>query len=215
VSTTFDQAVRVRATEAGISLTDQHLTQLRAYYELLARWNRTINLTSLRLEAYPSETIDRLLIEPLLAAGLFPRQPPRWLDLGTGSGSPAVPLRIIEPRGSLEMIESRERKTAFLREAVRVLDLERTEVRTARIEDFATSSTPSTADLITMRAVKPTLPILHAAAHVLKSGGRFLVFGSTASGDLERPVVIRDAGFQAETAPLLEPEYRLFILTRR
>jgi 16S rRNA (guanine527-N7)-methyltransferase len=214
VRSRFEQAVRPRTHAAGVLLTDPQIASLAAYYELLAMWTRTINLTSLPLEGYPIPSIDRLIVEPLLAAKFFPAQPFRWLDLGTGSGSPAVPLRVMQPDGSLEMIESRDRKTAFLREAVRVLELGRTEVRTSRIEGFAASEAAAVADLITMRAVRPALPILRAAAHLLKPEGRFLVFGS--GGEFREAAALRDAGLQlGETAPLLDSAHALHIITRR
>jgi 16S rRNA (guanine527-N7)-methyltransferase len=214
VSGRFDEALRVRAASAGVQLTDAHISQLRVYYELLARWTQTINLTSFPLAAYPPASIDRLLIEPLLAARFFRSETPRWIDLGSGGGSPAVPLRVIETGGSLEMVESRERKTAFLREVVRVLQLERTEVRTTRIEEFAASASQPAADLVTMRAVRPTSTIVQATARILKPAGRLLVFGTRESADLD--AWIGDAElYDVESAPLLEPQHRLYILTRR
>jgi 16S rRNA (guanine527-N7)-methyltransferase len=217
VSDTFDQAVRARADRASVLLTNPQIAQLRAYYDLLSRWARTINLTSLSLEGHPDQSIDRLLVEPLLAARFFPAGSPRWIDFGTGSGSPAVPLRIVQPGGSLEMIESRERKTAFLREVLRVLGLAQTEVTTSRIEAVSASGEPATADVITMRAVRPTFPILLAAAHLLKPGGRFLVFGSgEAASTFGEEAVVGEAGFDVtETATLLEPAHGLHFLTRR
>jgi 16S rRNA (guanine527-N7)-methyltransferase len=212
VSTAFERAVQDRASEAGVSVSADQITYLRTYYELLARWTQKINLTSLRLDDYPSQTIDRLLVEPLLAAPFLPAGSPSWFDLGTGSGSPAVPLRIAHPGGSLEMVEARERKAAFLREVVRVLGFQDA-VRTTRIEDFATASR-SSADVITMRAVKPTLAILHAVARLLKPGGRLLMFGSAGFEKLESSLQAAGLGV-TETAPLLGAQHRLYVVTRR
>ena len=212
----FDETLQARAGIAGIQLTEAQVTQLRTYYNLLARWTRTINLTALPLGGYPARSIDRLLIEPLVAARFFTLQSPRWIDLGSGGGSPAVPLRVSASGGSLELIESRERKAAFLREVVRLLNLERTTVQTNRIEGFASAAPPAEADLITMRAVRPTPAILHAAARLLKLGGRLLVFGASRQSPELEDVQKGDYGFhQLESAPLLEPESRLYVFTRR
>ena len=54
-----------RASKAGVPLSDDLAATLSAYYELLSRWNRKINLTAL---TDPDEAIDRLLLEPLVAA---------------------------------------------------------------------------------------------------------------------------------------------------
>jgi 16S rRNA (guanine527-N7)-methyltransferase len=211
----FEQAVRPRAEAAGIRLTAPQIRSLAGYYELLIKWARTINLTSLPLEGYPTQSIDRLIIEPLLAARFFPAHPFRWLDLGTGGGSPALPLKIIQPDGALEMIESRDRKAAFLREVVRLLELAHAQVRTSRIEDFAEAEPGSAVDLITMRAVRPALPILHAAAHLLKPDGRFLIFGSGHALNFPETTALHDAGLRSrEAAPLLESTHVLHVLTR-
>ena len=71
---------------------------LDAYYRLLARWNRTINLTALSLDPLADEALDRLFIEPLAAApyireALDVTPLSVWFDLGSGGGSPAIPLK--------------------------------------------------------------------------------------------------------------------------
>jgi len=66
------------------------------YYELLERWNRTINLTSLRNR---DAAMDRLLIEPIAASTFLPNRP-RLMDIGSGGGSPAIPLAIATGAGA-------------------------------------------------------------------------------------------------------------------
>jgi 16S rRNA (guanine527-N7)-methyltransferase len=215
VNAAFERVVRERSERAGVPLTSEQLAQFLQYYQLLARWNRTINLTALPLNDYPAPTIDRLLLEPALAAHYFTAATRDWIDVGSGGGSPALPLKILRPAASLKMVESRERKAAFLREVVRTLGLERCEVVAARVEQWADSQPAAPADLITIRAVKPDASILLAAAHLLRPGGRLLVFASTASLDPEN-TVFHDAGFGfTESAPLLTAENRLVVLTRR
>jgi len=99
------------------------LAPLETYYRLLAQWNVKINLTALPLQPPTDSTFDRLFIEPLLAAELVPDLPGIWFDLGSGGGSPALPLKLIRPSLSLTLVESKTRKAAFLREALRALKL--------------------------------------------------------------------------------------------
>ncbi len=124
-----------RASKAGIRLTDDLSASLTAYYELLARWNRKINLTGL---TDPDEAIDRLLMEPLVAARYLPSPTARLMDIGSGGGSPAIPLKLSTPGISLTMVEAKARKSAFLREAIRQLELESTQVENARYEELLT-----------------------------------------------------------------------------
>ena len=108
---------------------------LEAYFELLRRWNRKINLTGLDLDALTGEGVDRLFVEPLLAARHVTPETARIIDLGSGGGSPAIPLTLAVPGASVTMVESRAKKSVFLLEAARELALE-ARVLTARYEDL-------------------------------------------------------------------------------
>jgi len=121
MSGTARELLEERVRAAHIVLAPETSTRLERYFELLSRWNRTINLTSLPLEPPTEQSIDRLLIEPLRAIPLLAPTIRVWFDLGSGGGSPAIPLQIAHPAPQLFMVESRERKAAFLREVVRDL----------------------------------------------------------------------------------------------
>jgi 16S rRNA (guanine527-N7)-methyltransferase len=58
------------------------------------------------------------------------------MDIGSGGGSPAIPLKLCAPAASLTMVEAKARKSAFLREAIRALRLDRSSVETARYEEL-------------------------------------------------------------------------------
>lgn len=168
-----------RATHAwGSALTLDQAARLEAYLHLLARWNRAINLTALSLDGFPDATLDRLLGEPLAAASHVPDDGGSWFDLGSGGGTPAIPLKIARSSLALTMVESRSRKAAFLGEAVRVLKLERTVVLAERFEKLD-SSTNASADLVTVRAVRVDAVFLRAALGLLKAGGRLMLFKSS------------------------------------
>ena len=80
-----------RSVPLNVTLATPQVDQLQTYFELLVRWNRRINLTALPLEPLGDETLDRLFIEPLVAARHVQASPLTWFDLGSGGGSPAVP----------------------------------------------------------------------------------------------------------------------------
>ena len=90
--------LQARLDRAGAHVTSASLDSFVAYYSLLTRWNPKINLTSLRLEPPADETFDRLFVEPIVAdtaiADAVSALPsaPTWIDLGSGGGSPAIPL---------------------------------------------------------------------------------------------------------------------------
>jgi 16S rRNA (guanine(527)-N(7))-methyltransferase RsmG len=171
------------AKEFGLALGLRQLEQLSQYLAHLERWNRTINLTALPLTGYPAATLDRLIFEPLRSAAVFPVGPFRWLDFGSGGGSPAIPLRIVLPDASLTMVESRSRKAAFLRDVVRTLTLPRVEVIWDRIEGQK-SVVPRSADVVTVRALRIDADVAQAIDHVVCDTGRVVLFGSVDSSAL-------------------------------
>jgi 16S rRNA (guanine527-N7)-methyltransferase len=173
-----------RAVHAVVSIDDGLALRLVEYYSLLTKWNRTINLTSL---SDPAAAVDRLLIEPVSAARFLPAGA-TLIDLGSGGGSPAIPLALALGSPSLTMVESRIRKAAFLREAARVLDIPAV-VEAARFEALAPNPDyRHGADLVSMRAVKPDLVTLEVARALTKHGGTIAIFTSaTAASELKHP----------------------------
>ena len=166
------ERLEARARAAGVDLQSALRDRLLAYYELLSKWNRTINLTSL---SDPDAAIDRLLLEPLLAARVLP-QPAEMMDLGSGGGSPAIPLALALDSPHVVMVESRGRKAAFLREAAREVGLHAT-VEAARFEDVVGRPEYRNAmDLVSMRAVRMDAATLDIARAFAKPGGSVALF---------------------------------------
>ncbi|HYM25764.1 MAG TPA: 16S rRNA (guanine(527)-N(7))-methyltransferase RsmG, partial [Vicinamibacterales bacterium] len=156
-----------------------------AYYELLTHWNTRINLTALPLENPVEATIDRLFIEPLAAADAVLEGARLWVDLGSGGGSPAIPMKVLYAGVGLTLVESKSRKAAFLREAVRELELSETAVAETRFEQLADDfNLREVSDVVTVRAVRPDQTVFGTAASVLKSGGRLAIFTSSGSVQL-------------------------------
>lgn len=188
VSRDFRSRLLRRGRRAGIPLDEPLADALTAYYQLLFRWNRKINLTSV---TEPDEAVDRLLLEPLLAARHLPAGAVSLVDVGSGGGSPAIPMKLAAPALSLTMVESKARKSAFLREAIRELGLDRTAVENARYEELlARPELHEAADVVSLRAVRMEPRVLIGLQAFLRPGGWFLLFRSMA---------------KPETSPLVPP----------
>ena len=179
--TEFEERLAGRARSAGVPLTAGTLPRLHAYYELLARWNAKINLTALPLLRPTDDTFDRLLIEPLAAARYVPESARSWIAVGSGGGSPAIPLKIVQPRAELTMVESKTRKVAFLREAIRTLELPRARVDDQRFEDVARTVPLHSIDLVSIRGVKSASPLLTVIHRIISSRGHVFLFHSPSS----------------------------------
>lgn len=202
-----------RASKSGVFLDEALASGLIAYYELLARWNRKINLTSLD---DPDEAIDRLLLEPVVAARHLSPAVVDVMDVGSGGGSPALPLALaLGPQVRLTMVEVKARKSAFLREAVRHLGLTDARVETSRYEELlALPELHEKFDVLSMRAVKVEPRVLMTLQAFVNPGGSLLLFRGPA-GPETPPGVLHPLEWQS-TIPLVEAlQSRLSILRKR
>lgn len=183
----FRERLRRRAKSAGISL-DATLTEnLEIYYQLLSKWNVKINLTAFRLTPEgQDDAIDRLLIEPVVAARYVPENARTLLDAGSGGGSPAIPLKLASTNLSLRMVEVKTRKAVFLREAVRALALKDAEVETSRFEELLPRPELHEAvDLVSIRAVRIENRTLNTLQAFLRPGGKLFLFRGSSKNELE------------------------------
>jgi len=202
---------RRRAAKANLFVSDTLAEQLVAYYELLARWNRKINLTSIE---DVDEAIDRLLLEPLAAARHIPTTTRRMMDIGSGGGSPAIPFKLALPDAELTMVEVKARKSAFLREAIRQLGLERAHVETARYEELlARPELHETQDVVSLRAVRTEPRMMTTLQAFVAEGGMLVLFRGP--GGPDAPAIVPPLQWTG-TYPLVESlQSRVTILSKR
>ena len=190
-------------------LPSRALEQISIYIDLLLRWNARINLTAVRdpeqivtrhfgesfflaSHLFPERVARTFLLaqgsSPLNEAGGPPiaqvarsgiPSHPRVLDLGSGAGFPALPLKIWSPNIHLTMIESSHKKAAFLREITRSLTLMDVNVITQRAETLV-SKDPPQADIVTLRAVERFDAVLPLAIRFLAPAARLaLLIGAS------------------------------------
>ena len=166
-----------RTRQSRVRLAPTQLDALTDYLTLLTKWNAKINLTSLPLRPPSDETWSRLIIEPLLAAEHIVDDGRAWIDVGSGGGSPGIPIKIARPAVALVMVEARERKAAFLREAVRSLFLEPARVEADTFERVA-DRYPASFSVATARAVRIDRAFQEAARRALTPDGTLLLFSN-------------------------------------
>ena len=208
----FQARLKRRAQKAGVALSPETAARLEIYFELLARWNARINLTALNL-ATGDEAVDRLLIEPLIASRCVSSSDSTLMDIGSGGGSPAIPLAIASPQLALTMVEVKVRKSAFLREAIRALQLN-AQVLTSRYEALlADPAMHEFADILSLRAVRVDVRTLTGIQAFVKPNGRFFLFRPVGPvSDLDVPPTLA----LSEAMPLVESlRSQLVLLEKR
>ena len=182
--------VERRLARLGSRVTPEQLEQLVDYLILLDRWNQRMNLTALD---DPDSAVDRLIVEPVLAAAAIDDDAATLVDIGSGGGSPAIPLKIARPRLSLTMVEVKTRKSVFLREVVRHLGLASCSVETARFEQVLSKPAMfGSVDVVSIRAVRAETEQLRLFGHALRPGGQQLWFlsGTQALPTVPPPLLI-------------------------
>lgn len=119
--------------ELALALPAGAADKLIAYLALLAKWNRTYNLTAIRdpLQAVSHHLLDSLAVVRELAdrAGTL-------ADVGSGGGLPGIPIAIVEPERRVTLNDANEKKGAFLRQAVIELGLHNADVHVGRVEHW-------------------------------------------------------------------------------
>jgi 16S rRNA (guanine527-N7)-methyltransferase len=180
----------------GAALPPALLEQLQRYLDLLLRWNARVNLTAVR---NPEEIVTRHFGESLFGARILlndSRRSASLADVGSGAGFPGIPMKLFAPELALTLIESHNKKATFLREVIRTLHLDCSEVFCGRAEQWE-----KTADLVTLRAVEQFERSLQVAAALVAPGGKLcLLIGA---GQIPTAQQILGAGWRWEEPKLV------------
>lgn len=150
----------------GLALAPERVQRLLDYIALLAKWNRVYSLTAIRVPArmVTLHLLDSLAILPLIEGV-------RIADVGSGAGLPGIPLAIAQPGLEVTLIESSQKKAAFLVQARAELALANVTVERRRVEAWA-PHIPF--DGVVSRAFAALPEFLRLAGHLVRSGGQVL-----------------------------------------
>ena len=146
---------------------------LEALDALLTRWRKAVDLVGFKSD---DEYLRRYFVEALAALPWLPEQG-RALDIGSGGGSPALPLALARRAVAWTLVEANERKALFLDEAIRTVGLDRAGA-TVVAERYENVTLESPVDVVTLRGVAVTNAVLAKVASDLRPGGRLLWFSS-------------------------------------
>ncbi|MGV3519108.1 16S rRNA (guanine(527)-N(7))-methyltransferase RsmG [Luteitalea sp.] len=211
VRTMNDDTTRIanRLQSAGTTVSDAQLHQLGEYLALLRRWNARMNLTALD---EPDSAVDRLIVEPVVASAAIDASARVLVDIGSGGGSPAIPLKVARPELALTMIEVKTRKSVFLREVVRHLGLVEAIVETGRFEQgLSRPAMHGTVDVISIRAVRADSEHVRLFGAALRSQGQQLWF---LSGGQPQPDVVAPLEIEREIPLVAALDSRLLLIRK-
>lgn len=154
---------------------DSVIAALASFADLLLTWNRRINLGGARLA---DEVTGRHLADALVAAPFLPDRA-AFADVGTGGGLPAIPMLLLRPDTSVDLFEPTAKKVAFLRTAIRHLDLgQRARVRPTRLALPVQPELAGRFDAACSRATFVPADWLALGERLVRPGGRVIVFAT-------------------------------------
>lgn len=156
----------------GLGLSQRQLDQFAIYVTELRRWNEQVNLTAISDDR---EIIIRHFLDSLRCALSWGTAPNNLVDVGAGAGFPGLPLKILRPELSLTLVESVEKKAAFLRHIAAELDLSDVNIIVGRAETAGRSETHRERyDLAVARAVAELRVLAEYCLPFCRVSGRFL-----------------------------------------
>jgi 16S rRNA (guanine527-N7)-methyltransferase len=164
----FEQALISNMGSFNLVLPGETVTQLGEYYSLLTRWNDRLHLVA---PCSPEEFAERHVLESLLLLRYLPSQA-HVADIGSGAGLPIIPCLIVRPDLQATLIESSQKKSVFLREALKQLGLNAT-IIARRFEEV----TPPPVSFVTCRALDQFTTKVSALINWAPRGSTFLLFG--------------------------------------
>lgn len=150
----------------GINLERHQEEALLDYLALLAKWNRTYNLTAIHEpeRMLTHHVLDSLAVLPFVGPGPL-------LDVGSGAGLPGIPLAIARPDLRVVLLDASQKKCGFMQQAAIELNLGQIQVVHARVEDFHVNyGFPQ----IVSRAFSELREFVGLTRHVLAEGGEWL-----------------------------------------
>ncbi len=199
------------ALRLGIVLTKEQLEAFAAYHQLLLDWNRRMNLIS---RADESRIVTHHFLDSLTPVPhLHWPEGIQLLDLGSGAGFPGVPIKIIRPQVSLTLLDSRRKRTLFLKKLVSLLALRSVSVICERAETLhCQEQYLGRFDLATARSVAPLSQLLPLALPFLKKGGKLIVY----KGPDESPDRLNvDTPVSLTEIPVQFPKPRILVIVER
>ena len=156
---------------AALSIDEQRAAPLYEYLQLLQKWNKPFNLTAIKKaeEMIPKHLMDSLSVLAHLGGAR------RVCDVGTGAGLPGIPLAVCCPETEFVLLDSNGKKTRFLHQVRRHLNLNNVTIVEGRAEDYQ----PDIGfDAVLSRAFADLMRMYQVTQHLLKKNGVWLAMKS-------------------------------------
>ncbi|EGR0570868.1 16S rRNA (guanine(527)-N(7))-methyltransferase RsmG [Vibrio cholerae] len=197
-------------SKTSLTVTEQQREQLVGYVQMLDKWNKAYNLTSVRdpMEMLVKHILDSLVVSPHLVGE-------RFIDVGTGPGLPGIPLAIMHPDKEFVLLDSLGKRIRFLKQVIHELKINNVLPVQSRVEEF---DPESGFDGVLSRAFASMTDMVNWCQHLPKpNAGVFLALKGVRPDDeiTLLPEWCSVTDIKALQVPELEGERHLVILSRK
>lgn len=192
----------------SLSISDSQVDLLVKYVELLDKWNKAYNLTSVRdpIEMLSKHIVDSIVVSEYLTGEHF-------IDVGTGPGLPGIPLAIINPDKHFVLLDSLGKRVRFLNQVKIELGLTNIEPVQSRVEDF---SAQTRLDGVLSRAFASISDMVNWCHHLIDTDASFYAMkGQIAEDEMDLlPDFVNVTQTVELTVPSLEGQRHLVMLQK-
>tara|TARA_B100001059_G_scaffold195920_1_gene200614 strand:- start:2 stop:622 length:621 start_codon:yes stop_codon:yes gene_type:complete len=204
----LQQQLTTLLAQTDIALTQKQQQQLVRYVELLHKWNKAYNLTSVRLpeEMMIKHIMDSLVVAPHLSGH-------HYIDVGTGPGLPGIVLAIALPDTHFVLLDSLGKRVRFLMQVKHELGLENVTPVQSRVEEYQPSVK---LDGVLSRAFASLQDMVDWCGHLIDHSGKFIALkGVFPNEELESlPAGVKFEQKIALEVPKLDAQRHLIILSK-
>ena len=201
--------LRDGAETLELALSDTQHQKLLDYLALLLKWNAVYNLTSVR---DPRQMVTQHLLDAMATLHAF-NGARQVLDVGSGGGLPGIVLAIWAPLMQVHMIDTVQKKTAFLTQVKVELGLPNASIHTGRVEELQVKQK---FDVITSRAFAELADFVSWSGHLLEESGQMIALkGQAPLDEIARlPTVWRVQKMEPLSVPGMDAQRHLVFIER-
>ncbi|MCE2678998.1 MAG: 16S rRNA (guanine(527)-N(7))-methyltransferase RsmG [Burkholderiales bacterium] len=198
------------AESLGVALSAENCNRLLNYLDLLLKWNRVYNLTSIRNipDMVSLHLLDSMSVLPALDV-LSKDAPVRLLDIGAGAGLPGLVLASLRPDWSVTLIDAVQKKAAFMTQAIGELGLKNCRAVHGRVEQHTNTQKYN---LIVSRAFSDISLFARLASDQLEADGFLCAMRGKIDANLTMPTGWEEHLFSKLVIPDVSAERHLIVL---
>lgn len=165
----FQQKLNELSQKINIQLEEKQINQFYTYMNLLLQWNEKINLTAI---TDPNEIILKHFIDSMTIMSYLEKNK-NIVDVGTGGGFPGIPVKIVNEKINMTLLDSLNKRINVLKEIINTLNLDNISAIHARVEEFGQNKeNREKFDIATSRAVAKLNILSEYMLPLVKVGGK-------------------------------------------